>query len=118
MKTLFTVSAVMLAFSGSAMAAEKQIKSAADFDSKVVGKTLTYGDGTHIKIGAGSLNGKTGKGQKIKGAWNWQGKYFCRNVQIGDNMLPTDCQKVTLDGNAITFTREKGKGKASQASLQ
>lgn len=107
-----------LCLANPADAAGKKIRKAADFNAQVVGKSLVYGDGTKISIGNGTLKGKTGKGDKIIGAWNWQGKFFCRNIQIGSNKLPTDCQAVVIDGDQISFIRKKGKGDSSTATLK
>lgn len=58
----------------------------------------------------GKITGETSKKDKVAGAWAWNKRYWCRNITVGGNALPEDCQKVTIDGNQVTFTRNKGKG--------
>ncbi|MEM6374329.1 MAG: hypothetical protein AAF727_16355 [Pseudomonadota bacterium] len=95
-----------------------KIRKAADFERTVVGKTLNYSDGTFIRITPGKLSGKMADGRNIVGAWNWQGRFFCRNVKIGNAAINADCQAVTLEGDIVTFIRDKGRGRALSATLK
>ena len=120
MKTLkVIVAAAILITLGATFvdAAAKKIRKEAEFNQLVVGKTLNYPDGTFIKVTNGKLSGKAGNGQKITGAWNWQGRFFCRNVVVGKNPVNEDCQRVENDGDTVTFIRNKGRGKRAPATL-
>ncbi len=91
-------------------ASAKDIKKEQQFLDAVAGKTLT-GNGATLVIGAdGKLSGKLKDGRKVAGAWVWNKRFWCRNLVVGGEKLPQDCQTVSLDGNQVTFTREKGKG--------
>ena len=40
----------------------------------------------------------------------WQSRYFCRNIVLGGNKLPTDCQEMYLSDTQLQGKRKKGKG--------
>jgi len=95
----------------------KDIRKQNQFLEAVAGKKLVSG-GTWLVVSAdGKIEGNSSKHGKIVGAWVWNKRYFCRNVFIGQNQLPEDCQKVTIEGDQITFTREKGKGDTSTMTI-
>ncbi|MEM6658112.1 MAG: hypothetical protein AAF496_03565 [Pseudomonadota bacterium] len=88
----------------------KEIKRQNQFVDAVADKTLV-GNGASIVISSdGKISGQLENGSKIVGAWAWDKRYWCRNIIVGGNELPQDCQTVSLDGNQVTFTRNKGKG--------
>jgi len=88
----------------------KQLKTKDDFLATVADKTLTAEWGTMVIHSNGKVSGKVGK-KKMVGAWDWQGKYWCRNVRIGNQEEKgTDCQKLSVDGDKMQFVRNKGKG--------
>ena len=87
----------------------EQIKTKSEFLEVVADKTLTADWGNMVIHSNGKISGKAGK-QKMVGAWNWQGKYWCRNVRIGNQEESgTDCQKISVDGNQMQYLRNKGK---------
>lgn len=92
-----------------AMAGYKWIKSEKDYVAQLGGKKFGTDAGWFISTADGKIKGKVGK-QKMRGAWKWQGRYFCRNVVIGDRELGTDCQKIEYDGTNVRLTRKKGRG--------
>lgn len=94
------------------LADAKELRKQKQFDAAVVGKKLVSGD-TWILIAAdGSMTGVSNTKEKITGAWIWNKRYFCRNVAVGSKTFPQDCLEVSIDGNTVTFVRNKGKGKA------
>ncbi|WP_170377783.1 hypothetical protein [Ruegeria atlantica] len=97
----------------SAAAADaKDIKKKQQFMDAVIGKKLVRNRYWFIVAADGTIYGDTAQKGKIKGAWVWNKRYYCRNLYIGTTQLPVDCQKVTIDGDQVVFTRKKGKGKA------
>lgn len=111
MKSITTFAAATCILLGAAMAADaKDIKKQKQFLDAVAGKTLT-GNGATLVISAdGKLSGKLDDGRNVAGAWVWNKRFWCRNLVVGSDTLPQDCQTVSLDGNQVTFTRNKGKG--------
>ncbi|MBY6139860.1 hypothetical protein KUV26_10475 [Leisingera daeponensis] len=107
-----TACALAFSIAAAAPASAGAIKKQSDFVAAVAGKKLVSGN-SWIVVGAdGKLTGVSSKGEKIVGAWVWNKRFVCRNVYIGNTQLPQDCQTVSLDGNTVTFTRNKGKGKS------
>lgn len=89
----------------------KQITTEAGYISALVGKDLIDDDGNTYRNSAdGKFSGRVKGGPKIRGAWQWHGNYWCRNVVVGTRELGTDCQKVEINGNRWRITRKKGKG--------
>lgn len=98
-------------FASTALAEFKPIKKEKDFRARLVDRKLTDANGNWTIIKSdGSQTGSFG-GKTYKGAWTWNGKFWCRNGVIGKKELGTDCQLVEVDGNTARFTRSKGKGK-------
>ncbi len=95
-----------------AIANAKDIKKQKQFMDSIVGKKLVSEETWLVVSADGKITGDAGKNGKMTGAWVWNKRLFCRNIIIGTNQLPEDCQKVSIDGDQVTFTREKGKGKA------
>jgi hypothetical protein len=110
-RMLLTVCAgVLTMVATSAFADFKQIKTADQFNSTVVGKKLVDEHGNTFVMNAnGAITAKLKKG-KFSGSWVWNGKYWCRNGVFNGKELGTDCQKVEVDGSAVRFVRNKGKG--------
>ncbi|MEX0278905.1 MAG: hypothetical protein AB3N19_15400 [Ruegeria sp.] len=90
----------------------KDIRKESQFLEAIVGKKLVNG-GTWLVISPdGKLEGVAPNNVKIKGAWVWNKKFWCRNVVAGQKSFPEDCLKVSVDGNQVKFVRNKGKGDA------
>ncbi|WP_271948465.1 hypothetical protein [Ruegeria faecimaris] len=111
MKNVFTLAIAACLILGSALVAEaKDIKKEQDFLNAVAGKKLVDG-GTWVLISPdGKISGQTSDKVKFSGAWIWNKRFWCRTLVVGGNQIPQDCQKVTIEGNQVTFTRNKGKG--------
>ncbi|UWQ54577.1 hypothetical protein [Leisingera caerulea] len=107
-----TACALALSVIAAAPAGAGAIKKEKDFMAAVAGKKLVAGDHWVIASADGKLTGVSPRGEKIVGAWVWNRRFFCRNVYIGQKQLPENCLSVSVDGNRVTFTRDKGKGRS------
>lgn len=111
MKTISMIAAaVSVVFVSAVMAQAKDIKKESQFLEAVADKELV---GTNAKLTIGSdgkISGQQSNGTKFAGAWVWNKRFWCRTLVVGGNQVPQDCQKVTVDGNQVTFIRNKGKG--------
>ncbi len=112
-----TALAATLALVSTLPAEARQVRKQADFVKALAGKTLTAGNSWLILSADGKIKGVTGKGDKITGLWVWNKRFMCRNVYVGQKQLPQDCQTVSIDGDTVTFTRERGKGPANTFSF-
>lgn len=99
---------VALGLAGDANA--KNIKKENKFIESVAGKKLVSGNTWLIVTPGGKIEGVGRNNAKITGAWVWSQKFFCRNVVVGNKKFPEDCLTVSVDGNQVTFVRNKGKG--------
>lgn len=111
MKTISMIAVTLSVLIVSAVGAHaKDIKKENQFLEAVADKELV-GNGAKLTIGSdGKIKGRMDNGTKFAGAWAWSKKFWCRTLVVGGNQLPQDCQKVTIEGNQVTFTRDKGKG--------
>ncbi|KIC28634.1 hypothetical protein [Leisingera sp. ANG-M6] len=107
-----TACALVFGIAAAAPASAGAIKKQKDFVAAIAGKKLVSGNSWIVVSADGKLTGVSSKGEKITGAWVWNKRFVCRNVYVGSKQLPQDCQTVTTDGNTVTFTRDKGKGRA------
>lgn len=107
--------AVSLMLSTPAHAAWKTISSEKELNAKVVGKSFIdpASKGWFRLKKNGSLTGGF-EGKKLTGNWDWQGKYVCYNRKLGSKKLPGDCIVIRVNGNKITTTRKKGKGRTTE----
>ena len=116
MMRVFAGFAALIAVSvaGSAVAGDlKRIESAAAFQAQVVGKYFGDASARMIVTADGRISGKTAKGQKIIGRWVWGNGFFCRTVKVGSTDLGNNCQIVKASAEAVTFTRDQGRGDTS-----
>ena len=118
MKLLIIVAALA---SMSLLAAEtaeaKDLRKESQFLDAVAGKKLISGETWFVISADGKISGVGRNNAKVVGAWAWNKRYWCRNVVVGDKQLPEDCQKVSIDGNQVTFTRDKGKGESGTFTI-
>ena len=92
----------------------KKLRKEDEFGSLVVGHKYYDDAGNwHIVNADGTLSGSYNK-KKLVGAWNWQGRYYCRNIVLGQKKLPMDCQVVYASQTQTQYHRNKGKGDKSK----
>jgi len=110
-KTTLCIAAVLAAFTTAPVAAAefKQIKTNEEFMSLVAGKKLWFGKDHVTARKNGQLIGNF-SGERLKGAWEWRGSYWCRTLTT--HAKNTDCQTWETDGTSFRITRSKGKGKS------
>ena len=56
-------------------------------------------------------------GVQVSGSWQWQDGYFCRDLAWGRTDLGPNCQEVTVAGNLVRFTSDRGKGDFADLKL-
>ena len=121
MKRILTCVAVgaAVAMAGTADAKFKRVKKEADFIAVLTGKTMVSAEGIVGTISAdGTFKGKLKDGRKYYGNWKRSQGYWCRAGVFDGAPLPSDCQKIEVDGSAYRLTRKKGKGKATTGTLK
>ncbi len=57
-------------------------------------------------------------GKPVTGAWDWNGRYFCRDLFYGEQNLGQNCQLVQLRGQTIRFTSDQGTGDSADLRLE
>ncbi len=107
-KTVSSIVAMSIWFATPSLANEIDTK--AKFLAEVAGRKLVEGKAWVIVAPGGSVEGQGPKGGKIEGHWDWDGKYYCREITIDGVHFPRDCQSVTRNGKDVGFTHKEGKG--------
>lgn len=107
----FGLAAVVIALASTSHADNlKRIKKEADFRAMAVDQKYMSDKGDWILAASdGTLTGSFG-GKDLTGAWNWQGKYWCRNARVGGKEIGSDCQEMHLSATQLRTKRQKGKG--------
>lgn len=65
----------------------------------------------------GFIRGR-GFGRAVRGPWEWQDGYFCRDLYWGETSLGANCQAVHLDGTRLRFTSDRGTGDSAAFRLR
>lgn len=102
---------------GPALAEFAKVTDRDQFVQVVQGKTLSR---TLVSLQVspdGAISGK-GAAWEVEGKWNWQDGYFCRDLYWGGDALGYNCQEVTLNGNRIRFTSDRGAGDSADFRLR
>ncbi len=107
--TLFACIIVDLAF-GETSALAEEITTEKQFLEQIVGNKLVETDSWVIISSNGKVHGQGPENGEIVGNWVWQEIYYCRDIVIDDEPLPHDCQTVSMDGDTVAFTHNKGEG--------
>ncbi|MEX0348784.1 MAG: hypothetical protein AB3N15_05110 [Paracoccaceae bacterium] len=111
MKRLALILTAFSLFSLSASAASAaEIRKKKQFIEEVAARKLVMGHSWVTIAPLGSVTGQGPKGGEITGNWRWDKRYYCRDITIDGVPLPPDCQSVSIRGNVVTFTHDKGKG--------
>ena len=54
----------------------------------------------------------------VTGNWQWKEGYFCRSLFWGQRDLGYNCQEVSITGEKIRFTSDKGEGDYADFTLR
>jgi len=88
-----------------------------EYLTKVVGRTVSLGDGSSTTNADGTITGQFG-GKPIVGTWTWEDGLFCREGTVGAELMERDCQRLEIAGDNLRVTRNSGKGSQSQFRLK
>ncbi|MBE0453761.1 dihydrodipicolinate reductase [Roseovarius autotrophicus] len=87
------------------------------FVSLISGRDLTR-FGIRLKVTPdGHIRGRA-FGRDVRGAWRWDGDYFCRSLYWGEMDLGPNCQAVRLNGDTIRFISDQGTGQFADLYLR
>lgn len=100
-----------------AQAESRRIESRSDFVALTQDRALTRLGITLTVSPDGRIAGRA-FGMPVRGAWNWQGGYFCRSLFYGERDLGDNCQLVEQVGPALRFTADQGKGMYADLRLR
>lgn len=102
--------AVAVTTPGTAAASEFRLVTDRDeFVSIVDGRQLTR-FGIRLQVDtAGDISGR-GFGHDVWGQWQWDGRFFCRDLGYGNTDLGHNCQAVAVRGDTIRFVADQGQG--------
>ncbi|MCP4319380.1 MAG: hypothetical protein GY789_26180 [Hyphomicrobiales bacterium] len=95
---------------GGTSAMAKEITTEKQFLEQIAGRNLAETDSWVIISPDGTVSGKGPNNGKIVGKWIWEGRYYCRDIVIDGVPLPRDCQTVSIKGDTVAFTHNKGDG--------
>ncbi len=109
-KKLIVILFLLCTFTSGIFAAE--ISDAQVFKDNVVDRPLE-GEGwiTMVIRSGGMMDATNQKGAKLKGPWHFKDGFFCREAIVNGKNYGTDCQKVILTEEGVTFIGNKGQGK-------
>ncbi len=65
----------------------------------------------------GSIDGH-GAGIDVSGNWSWDGQFFCRDLYWGNDALGYNCQQVSVNGDRLRFTSDRGEGEHAEFRLR
>ncbi|RVT83303.1 dihydrodipicolinate reductase [Rhodobacteraceae bacterium CCMM004] len=96
-----------------------QITDRGTFVTLVNGRELTYAlGGIRLRVSpSGQIAGRA-FGQPVTGSWNWQGRYFCRELRYGNEVIPANCQRVEVRSSTVRFTADRGTGDVANLRLR
>lgn len=100
-----------------AAAEPSRVTERSQFEQIVIGRDLTT-LGVRLTVMADGTIGGTAFGRNVTGQWQWEDGYFCRDLYYGTDDLGPNCQLVTIDGNRIQFTADKGAGQSAKLRLR
>lgn len=94
-----------------------RVESRDEFVQLVAGRALTRFGITLNVTPEGEIDGRA-FGQRVTGAWRWDGGYFCRDLAFGTESLGPNCQVVEKRGEVLRFTADEGKGDHADLRLR
>ena len=111
-QSLIATCGIVLATAATA-AEGKRIATEKEFRELVVDRPLLADQARILNSGDGSLTGAF-RGKSLNGTWNWVGDTYCRTATWGTRNLGYNCQAVFIDGDAVIFVRDEGRGRESR----
>lgn len=102
---------------GTASAEVRRIVERAEFVRLIDNQTLMR-LGIKLQVGAdGAIRGKA-FGKPVTGQWQWQDGFFCRDLFWGERDLGPNCQAVSLRGDVVRFTSDRGQGQFADLTIR
>ena len=86
-----------------------QVTDEGQFVNLIAGKALTRLGITLNVDPQGRITGRA-FGREVTGQWDWNGGYFCRDLNYGEDPLEFNCQMVKVRGNTVRFISDRGEG--------
>jgi hypothetical protein len=111
---IIALSATLMPVAGSA--GPVVVTKAQRFIELVRGKTLRR-PLIRLQVSADGTISGVGAFQKVSGNWTWKDGYFCRSLCWGGSDLPYNCQQVSINGDSLRFTSDRGTGKSAAFRL-
>lgn len=101
---------MILTISGCVDATDTQTQASlteAQFREEVVGARLVWEGGETRYFDDGTFTGTSGD-EVLTGKWAYEDGDYCRSGSIGGKPFSHGCERVTLQGNTLTFFGEDG----------
>lgn len=109
---------VLFSFAASSLWGEtRRVAQKSDFVALVQGQTLTR-KGIRLSVAPDGVIRGRAFGLQVRGQWRWQDGFFCRDLFWGDRDLGPNCQQVTIRGDVIRFTSDRGTGQYADLTLR
>ncbi|MFW5881871.1 MAG: dihydrodipicolinate reductase [Roseicyclus sp.] len=117
MRNFLAAKALLAASAFPAFADFTKVEDESQFVRLVDGKQLTR-PLVSLRVSAdGAITGK-GAARDVRGEWQWEGGYFCRDLRWGERDLGYNCQRVEVNGQTVRFTADRGSGDSADFSLR
>ncbi|QFT64754.1 hypothetical protein SAMN05421853_101260 [Roseivivax halotolerans] len=108
---------LILAIAAPVAAKAERVDTRDEFVSAVQGKRLVR-PLVDLRVTPGGGISGSGAAWDVTGQWSWEDGFFCRSLNWGGDDLGYNCQLVTLEGNRITFTSDRGSGRSAGFTLR
>lgn len=95
----------------------RSVTDRSDFVALVQGRDLTRLGVTLTVTADGAIRGRA-FGRAVTGVWNWQGSYFCRDMNFGSQNIGANCQQVLVNGDTVRFIADQGAGDRADLTLR
>lgn len=95
----------------------KKVDTKDEFLSVTQSRDMTIMGITVFVTPDGKIGGEA-YGRPVKGAWQWQNGFFCRDLFWGERDFGPNCQEVRVKGNKIRFASDRGAGKSAVLTLR
>ena len=95
----------------------RQVTNPQEFVSLIAGKALTR-FGIRLEVAPDGRIAGSAFGRQVVGQWNWNGSYFCREMQAGSTEIPANCQAVLVSGDTVRFISDQGQGEYADLRLR